>query len=218
VLDTSPPSVAIRRDLSGQRLVAWNALLQRLANIQLQDGHDEFRWNLHETGKFSVASMYNALILPDVPIDKISSNKLWKLKISLRLKVFGWYLRKGVVLTKDNLAKRNWYGIKKYVFCHQNETIKHLFFYCRFARSIWSVIQVASTLFQPSSITNVFGNWLNRIDNRFKKHIRVGVIAFIWSLWLCRNDNVFNDKNSSILQVIYRATGTFCLWSSLQRS
>jgi hypothetical protein len=34
VLETSPPSVAFRRNLSGQRLVAWNALLQRLANIQ----------------------------------------------------------------------------------------------------------------------------------------------------------------------------------------
>jgi hypothetical protein len=97
--------VTFGRDLSGQRLVDWNALLHRLANIQLQDGHDEFRWNLHENGKISVASMYNALILPNVPIDKISNEKLWKLKLPLRIKIFGWYLRKGVVLTKDNLAK-----------------------------------------------------------------------------------------------------------------
>jgi hypothetical protein len=27
VMETSPPTVAFRRDLSGQRLVAWNALL-----------------------------------------------------------------------------------------------------------------------------------------------------------------------------------------------
>jgi hypothetical protein len=44
----------------------------------------------------------------------------------------------------------------------------------------------------------------------------MGAIAFIWSLWLYRNDKVFNDKNSSILQVIYRAIGTLRLWSSLQ--
>jgi hypothetical protein len=97
VMETSPPAVAFRRDLSGQRLVAWNALRQRLANIQLQNGHDEFRWKLHENGKFSVAYIYNALILPDMPIDKVSNNKLWKLKIPLRIKVFGWYLCKGVV-------------------------------------------------------------------------------------------------------------------------
>jgi hypothetical protein len=63
-----------------------------------------------------VASMYNALILPNVPIDKISNDKLWKLKIPLRIKVFGWYICKGVVLTKDNLAKQNWHGSKKCVF------------------------------------------------------------------------------------------------------
>jgi hypothetical protein len=131
VMETSPPDMAFRRDLSGLRLVAWNALLHRLANIQLQNGHDEFRWNLHENCKFSHASMYNALILPDVPIDKISNNKLWKLKISLRIKVFGWYLCKGVVLTKDNLARQNWHGNKKCVFCHRDETIKHLFFQYR---------------------------------------------------------------------------------------
>jgi hypothetical protein len=51
--------------------------------------------------------------------------------------------------------------------------------------------------FNLVSTTNIFGNWLNEIDNRFEKHIRVGTIAFIWSQWLCRNDKVFNDKNSS---------------------
>jgi hypothetical protein len=76
VMESSPSSVTFRRDLSGQRLADWNALLLCLANIQLQDGHDEFRWNLHENEKISVASMYNALILPDVPINKISNNKL----------------------------------------------------------------------------------------------------------------------------------------------
>ncbi|KAK1619221.1 hypothetical protein QYE76_024738 [Lolium multiflorum] len=58
-----------------------------------------------------------------------------------------------------------------------------------FARSIWSVIQLASSLYQPRSVTNIFGNWLNGIDPRFKKHIRV----------------------------IYRCTNTLRLWSSLQR-
>jgi hypothetical protein len=60
--------------------------------------------------------MYNALIQPDLPIDKISNNRLWKLKLPLHIKVFGWYLRRGVILTKDNLARRNWNGSKACVF------------------------------------------------------------------------------------------------------
>jgi hypothetical protein len=191
ILETSPPNMSFRRDLSW--LVSWNALLLHLVNIQLQPVHDVFRWNVQENGKFSVASMYNVLIQPDLPIDKITNNRLWKLKLPLHIKVFGWYLRKGVILTKDKLAKRNWNRSRTYVFFHQDETIKHLFFQSCFAISLLSVIQVASTLFLPRNIANIFGNWLNGIDNRFKKHIRV---AFIWSLWLCRNDKVFNDKKN----------------------
>jgi hypothetical protein len=78
------------------------------------------------------------------------------------------------------------------------------------------IYMVASTLFPPCSIANIFGNWHNGNDHRFKKHIRMGAIAFIWSLWLCRNDKVFNDRNSSILQITYRGICTLHLWSSLQ--
>jgi hypothetical protein len=55
------------------------------------------------------------------------------------------------------------------------------------------------------------------VDHRFKILIRVAAIAVIWSLWLCRNDKVFNNVNSSILQVIYRCTALLRSWSSLQR-
>jgi hypothetical protein len=161
--------------------------------------------------------MYNALIQPDIPIDKVNNDKLWKLKLPLRIKVFGWYLRKGVIVTKDNLAKRNWHGSKECVFCHQNETIQYLFFQYRFARSIWSVIQLTSTIYQPTSVANILENWLNGVDDRFKNHIRVGAIVIMWSMWLCRNDKVFSNKTSSLLQVIYWCTRTPRLWSSLQK-
>jgi hypothetical protein len=101
-------------------------------------GSDVFRWNLTGSGIFSVASMYNALIQPNITVD--NNLKIWKMKIPLKTKVFAWYLRRGVILTKDNLAKRNWHGRKKCVFCHHDENIKHLFFQSSFARSIWSAI------------------------------------------------------------------------------
>jgi hypothetical protein len=53
------------------------------------------------------------------------------------------------------------------------------------------------------------------IDYKYKILLRVRVIALIWSLCLCRNDKVFNDKNSPLLQVIYICTGTLRLWSVL---
>jgi hypothetical protein len=41
---------------------------------------------------------------------------LWKLKPPLKIKIFLWYLRRGVSLTKDNLAKRRWKGSLKCSF------------------------------------------------------------------------------------------------------
>jgi hypothetical protein len=38
---------------------------------------------------------------------------LWKLKLPLKIKISVWSLLKGVILTKDNLARRNWQGNKK---------------------------------------------------------------------------------------------------------
>jgi hypothetical protein len=177
--------------------VTWNALLQRLDSIQLSAGPDKFCWNLHPNRKFSVGSLYKAIILCDIPVN--SNKKIWKMKIPLKTKIFCWYFRRGVILTKDNIVKRNWHGSTQCVFCHQDETINHLFLQCRFARSIWSLIQIALSLYPPTSVTNIFGNWLHGIDLRFRTLNRVGALAVIWSLWLCRNDKVFNDKNYSLL-------------------
>jgi hypothetical protein len=73
------------------------------------------------------------------------------------------------------------------------------------------------TLYQPSIVANIFGNWLNGVYHKFKKHIRLGAITIVWSIWLCRDDKLFNDKYFSLLQVIYRCAKTLCLRSSLQR-
>ena len=122
------------------------------------------------------------------------------------------------MLTKDNLARRNWQGSKKCSFCTQDETIKHLFFQCKIARSIWSIIQIASNVYPPTSVANIFGHWLDGVSNRFKTLLRVGAYALLWSLWLCRNNLVFNNINSSALQVIFHCTHSLRMWSTLQRT
>jgi hypothetical protein len=158
-------------------LLAWNALLQCLDAIQLLIGPDEFHWNLHPNGKFSVGLLYKAIIQSDISVN--NNKKIWNMKIPLKTKEFGWYLRRGVILTKDNLVNQNCHGSTQRVFCHQDEMINHLFFHCQFARSIWSLIQVASTLYPPTSVANIFGSWLHGIDLRFRRLMRVGALAVI---------------------------------------
>ena len=73
------------------------------------------------------------------------------------------------------------------------------------------------TYINPHPVANLFGNWLHGIDNKPKTILRIGALAVIWSLWLCRNDKVFSDKNFSHLQVLYRCTDILRSWSILQR-
>jgi hypothetical protein len=112
VLESNPPNVTFRRNLYSSRLTSWENLLQRLASVQLIDGKDKFQWNLRENGKFSVSSMYDALISSDLLV--LDNKKIWKMKIPLKNKFFAWYLCRGVILTKYNLIKRNWHVSKTF--------------------------------------------------------------------------------------------------------
>jgi hypothetical protein len=94
--------------------------------------------------------------------------------------------------------------------------LKHLLFQCKVTCSIRSTVQVASNLYLPCTVANIFGNWLHEVDQR-DRIIRVRPVALLWSLWLRRNDNVFNAKNYSPMQVIFQCAYYLRSWSTLQK-
>ena len=116
-----------------------------------------------------------------------------------------------------HLARRNWQGSQKCYFGHENETIQHLFFDCRLSKMVWSMVHAAWGIRRPSSVANLFGGWLNGIPKQFKNLILVGAAALCWSVWLCRNAAVFENKHSSFLQVLYRTTHWLRTWATLQQ-
>jgi hypothetical protein len=108
-------------------LIHWLHLVARVSNVVLMDDTDYFKWRLTKSGFSTIRSLY----LHDIDIDPpFQHRKIWKWKISLKIKIFLWFLRKGVVLIKDNLAKKNWKGSQQCVCCNFNETIQHLFLDC----------------------------------------------------------------------------------------
>ena len=127
--------------------------------------------------------MYKALVHFDVPI--INNKQLWKMNVPLKIKIFTWYLQRGVV-TKDNLTKRNWQGSIKCCFYHHNESIKPLFFECQF---VHSMVRHPSAF--ESVSTQLFCQYFGQLAVMDRKHIYVGAIALLWSLWPCKNDIVF---------------------------
>ncbi|WVZ69705.1 hypothetical protein U9M48_018450 [Paspalum notatum var. saurae] len=148
VLSTNPLNISFRRALVGDKLMKWNDLVARVAFVQLDGHHDKAIWSLTKHGYFTVKSLYNFLVNQSaLPLNK----NLWKLKLPLKIKIFVWFLMKGVILTKDNLKKRNWNGDDGCCFCNK-ETIQRLFFDCHVARFVWRIFQVAFGLKPPSNL------------------------------------------------------------------
>ena len=91
-----------------------------------------------------------------------------------------WCLRRGVILIKDNLANRNWHGRLQCWSCHHDETIKHMFFQCKFPHYKCYICSMTC-----HRVANIFGNWLCGMDHMYIIFIRVGAVAIRWSLLLC---------------------------------
>jgi hypothetical protein len=115
VFSTIPLNISFHRGLVGNNLTLWHNLVARVANTRFSNRDDKFIWGLHQNGIFSFKSMHLALISNNrVRLD----TTIWKLKLPLRIKIFLWYLKREVVLTKDNLLMRNWWGGKIVCFAH----------------------------------------------------------------------------------------------------
>jgi hypothetical protein len=139
----------------GHNLILCNNLVSRLLQVHLSKGKDVFRWNLNPTGVFTVQSMYRAMINNG----NVFHHKLiWSLKLPLKIKKIIGYLVKGVIITKDNLLKRNWQGNKKCAFYDSNETIQHLFINCHYAHFMWRLLFCCFGLPPPRSIKHMFGS------------------------------------------------------------
>ena len=61
-----------------------------------------------KNGSFSVNFIYRFLVNNGLKV----THEIWQMKILLKNKIFMWFLKRGVILTKDNLARRNWNGSK----------------------------------------------------------------------------------------------------------
>ena len=85
------------------------------------------------------------------------------------------------------------------------------------ARIIWRIVQVSFNISPPLSIFYMFNGWLNGINKELMYKILVGASALCWTIWLSRNDMVFNNFRAvTPLQVIFRGTHWIRFWALLQ--
>lgn len=147
-----------------------------------------------------------------------SSRHIWKRKIPPKIKMFMWLLKNGVMLTKDNLKKRNWSGDGSCCFCTQNEYIDHLFFSCPITKVVWGyVASCIHTRYIPFNMDHCWA-WLRSKLSYLKEIHIVGVSAICWGLWKARNKICF-DKIliKSPIDVACHASALIFSWAGLSK-
>jgi hypothetical protein len=106
-----PLNVSFRRALVGDNWAKWLQLVESIIKVRLGEQTDSFIWT--KSKSFTVKAMYNNLVVGNAS----HLNMDGKAKVPLKIKIFLLYLWKGVILTKDNLAKRQWKGCTRCCFC-----------------------------------------------------------------------------------------------------
>jgi hypothetical protein len=150
----------------------------------------------------SVKSLYVALINNGVRV----SQDIWQVKIPSRIKIFLWYLKRGVILTDDNLSRRNWNGDKSCAFCHYPETIQHLFLDCYYAKFLWRAVHLMFGISAPLSMEDLFVTWSKMGSKPQNALLLTTASALCWTIWLTRNDVVFDKCRLIFFQVLFRGT------------
>jgi hypothetical protein len=79
---------------------------------------------------------------------------------------------------KYNLAKRNWNGGEQCCFCHENETIKHMFSTVNTQKILWGLIFRVFNVAPPQSVRHLFGTWLHQFRRKLKRQALAGLSAF----------------------------------------
>ena len=101
------------------------------------DSKDTPVWRWNKTNIFSTKSVYEFLTREN---PRKHFRHIWKAKIPYKIKIFMWLVENNAIITKDNLIRRHWIGVPACYFCHEDETIDHLFFQCSIAKITLGVL------------------------------------------------------------------------------
>ena len=98
-------------------------------------------------------------------------------------------------------------GVKSVVFAIMRKLYNSYFLYCHFTKTIWYIIYIALGIPRRHDVSHIMNGWLGAGDIQNKGIILIGVAAIFWSIWLCRNDIVFNKQSwTTVVQALFRGT------------
>ncbi|KAG2562686.1 hypothetical protein PVAP13_8KG400101 [Panicum virgatum] len=186
-------------DLVRDSFVPWDAeeILKIKAGVRMVE--DTVAWNYERTGIYSVRSAYRLLKADERQKEASAGNKsgssyadgiwnkLWKLKIPPKIRIFWWRAVNNFLPTKRELKRRH---VEQEDFCEtcgeEGETLFHVAFKCPLARRFWQSAKDLVGIKIPALHPATWTRDLLSPDKVLNTDAAM-IICGVWSLWAGRN-------------------------------
>ncbi|XP_074318346.1 uncharacterized protein LOC141655153 [Silene latifolia] len=199
--------------------------VQRVLDIRISPNKppDIWFWDFKKDGLYTVRSAYKMLVgdLGDMAGGSNWArgrwlwNRLWKLSVWPRVKLFFWQLCSEALATRANIAARVGGEYSLFPFCHSNlESSLHLFRDCGVAKWVWDGLGLGEmTEGRGEDVKEwVEGYWKNMCMEEGAK-LMVGC----WAIWEHRNKVVFDNAEVAPEGVVRRATDVIHEGAGIER-
>uniref|UniRef100_A0A2N9HVH9 Elongation factor P C-terminal domain-containing protein n=1 Tax=Fagus sylvatica TaxID=28930 RepID=A0A2N9HVH9_FAGSY len=181
---------------------------------ELGIGDGRLCWRNRATKGFTVKDYYVCLCPPLVA--SFPWKIIWKAKVPPRIAFFSWTAALGKILTIDNLRKRHLIIIDRCCLCKLNgESVDHLLLHCPLARELWSMVFGLFGLdwVMPCKVIQLWAAWqIRSADLRNMAIWRMVPHCVIWCLWRERNARLFEDCESSMVDIKLLFFQTLYAW------
>ena len=212
VINSQGGAIKFRRSLFGILHTEWLEVLEIISHLSFTHLEDQLSWRWDAQGKFTVRSLYKFLNYRG--ITPRNAMRWWKIPIPLKIRIFMWLAHKNRILTTDNLLKRGWQGQNKCQFCHQPESINHLFVTCTFARQIWFFMGACQHInVHWVKISDII-HFAHQLPTAQRTAFLLVYSAICWTIWKHRNELCFNSgKVKSVRQMILLIISLVTYWT-----
>jgi hypothetical protein len=183
--------LTFRRNFGEREATEFSELSELINSVALNESRDSVRWVLEKSGTFSTSSLYNELTFTGFSNRWLMN--VWKTKVPLKIRIFLWQVINDKIQSAEQLKKRNWPGPTACKMCGVLESTSHIFFRCALANFCWCMCRDAlGWPFPPSEAVDIF-NFCYNFSNKQTRRVLYLFGAVAWSLWLIRNEFVFQN-------------------------
>jgi hypothetical protein len=189
--------------LGPEEFTDWQALQQILRSVEISEEEDEVSWGLSSNKIFTTQSLYKTLTPGGV--DCKMAKRIWKCKISLKIRIFLWQVCHNRLQIGQQLKIMEWKGRDACKLCGKKEDVEHLLFSCDMAEFGWAFLSEAlGWKGYPKSLWDLQEIWLPR---GFGVNYQIGLACFpgiAWGLWNTRNKTcIRKDLPTNPIDVVH---------------